>query len=64
MESARKAQIGAAFAAAAQRYDEGAHVQRIVACRLAARAGREPIAANADILEIGCGTGLLTREIR
>lgn len=64
MESARKAQIGAAFAAAAERYDEGAHVQRLVACRLAARARREQIAPNADILEIGCGTGLLTREIR
>lgn len=64
MESARKAQIGAAFAAAAQRYDESAHVQRIVAHRLAARASSEQIAPDADILEIGCGTGLLTREIR
>lgn len=64
MESARKAQIGAAFAAAAQRYDEGAHVQRIVASRLAALASHEAIAADADILEIGCGTGFLTREIR
>ncbi len=64
MESARKAQIGAAFAAAAQRYDEGAHVQRLVASRLAALASREAIAADADILEIGCGTGFLTREIR
>ena len=64
MESARKAQIGAAFTAAAQRYDEGAHVQRLVASRLAARAGGEQIAPDSDILEIGCGTGLLTREIR
>jgi len=64
MESARKAQIGAAFAAAAPRYDEGAHVQRLVAQRLAARAGSAQIAPDADILEIGCGTGLLTREIR
>ena len=64
MESGRKAQIGAAFAAAAGRYDEGAHVQRLVARRLAARASSAQIAPDAEILEIGCGTGLLTREIR
>lgn len=64
MESARKAQIGAAFAAAAGRYDEGAHVQRLVAERLAEHASAEQISPQADILEIGCGTGLLTREIR
>lgn len=64
MESARKAQIGAAFAAAAARYDESAHVQRLVARHLAAFAHAEQITPKADILEIGCGTGLLTREIR
>jgi malonyl-CoA O-methyltransferase len=64
MGAARKALIGAAFAAAAERYDEGAGVQRVVARHLAELAGRERLAPDAPILEIGCGTGLLTREIQ
>jgi len=64
MDPARKARVGAAFAAAADRYDESAHVQRIVAAHLAAMAARERPGARPRILEIGCGTGLLTREIR
>jgi len=64
MASARKARIGAAFAAAAEGYEASAGVQRIVACHLAEMAGRERLAPGAPILEIGCGTGLLTREIR
>jgi malonyl-CoA O-methyltransferase len=63
MGAARKAEIGAAFAAAADRYDDGAHVQRIVARHLADMAMRERLPIGAQILEIGCGTGLLTREI-
>lgn len=63
MDAARKALIGAAFAAAAERYDEGADVQRRVAQRLAAMAAAEWPTTDAQILEIGCGTGLLTREI-
>jgi len=64
MATARKDQIGAAFAAAAGRYEDGAYVQRRVARRLAERAARESLPERAHILEIGCGTGLLTREIR
>ncbi|HWJ69803.1 MAG TPA: methyltransferase domain-containing protein [Sphingobium sp.] len=64
MGSARKAQIGAAFAAAVDFYDESADVQRTVARHLAAMAGRERLTPRGQILEIGCGTGLLTREIR
>jgi len=63
MIAARKAEIGAAFAAAADRYEDGADVQRIVARHLADMAARERLATGAQILEIGCGTGLLTREI-
>ncbi|MBT2188390.1 methyltransferase domain-containing protein [Sphingobium nicotianae] len=63
MKTARKALIGAAFAAAAERYDAGADVQRTVAQRLADMAGHVRLAPGARILEIGCGTGLLTREI-
>ncbi|MBO9574838.1 MAG: methyltransferase domain-containing protein [Sphingobium sp.] len=60
----RKAQIGAAFGAAAGRYEESAGVQRLVAAHLAEMAARERLPEDAHILEIGCGTGLLTREIR
>lgn len=63
MASARKALIGAAFAAAVDRYEDGADVQRLVARQLAQMAGPETLPADAQILEIGCGTGLLTREI-
>src|SRR5690606_2688123 len=64
MGSARKAQIGAAFAAAVDGYEDSAAVQRIVAAHLAAMAGRERLTPRGQILEIGCGTGLLTRQIR
>jgi malonyl-CoA O-methyltransferase len=60
----RKAAIGAAFGAAAGRYDAGASMQRIVAAHLAAMASRERLLRGAQILEIGCGTGVLTGEIR
>jgi malonyl-CoA O-methyltransferase len=64
MGAARKALIGAAFAAAADRYDDGAGVQRVVARHLAEMAARARLEPGAQILEIGCGTGLLTREIQ
>lgn len=64
MGTARKALIGAAFAGAVERYEEGAQVQRVVARHLAEMAARERLAPGAAILEIGCGTGLLTREIQ
>lgn len=64
MEAGRKARIGAAFAAAAGRYEDGAGVQRIVARHLAQMAARERPGPDAQLLEIGCGTGLLTREIQ
>ncbi len=60
----RKARIGAAFGAAAARYEASAGVQRLVAAHLAAMTARERLPETARILEIGCGTGLLTREIR
>lgn len=64
MASARKAEIGAAFAAAVDGYEKSADVQRVVARHLAEMAARERLGPRARILEIGCGTGLLTREIR
>ena len=64
MDGRRKAEIGAAFGAAASHYEASASVQRLVAAHLAAMAARERLPATGRILEIGCGTGLLTREIR
>jgi malonyl-CoA O-methyltransferase len=63
-EAGRKAAIGAAFGAAAGHYDADAGMQRVVAAHLAAMAARERLPRDAQILEIGCGTGLLTAEIR
>jgi len=53
--------VDARFGAAADRYDRHAGVQREVATRLAARIGRLDLPARPRILEIGCGTGGLTR---
>lgn len=64
LPAGRKVQIGAAFGAAAGHYEASASVQRIVAAHLADMAARERLPEDARILEIGCGTGLLTREIR
>jgi malonyl-CoA O-methyltransferase len=63
MSSAHKARIGAAFAAAAGRYDDAAQMQRLVARHLAAMAARARPAPGARLQEIRGGTGLLTREI-
>lgn len=63
MVSDCKTRIGAAFGAAAPHYDGDAGIHRLVAARLIAfaadHAPRDPKA----ILEIGCGTGILTRLI-
>lgn len=59
----RKSQIAAAFGAAAAVYDDHAGIQRIAAQAVADLAGLLPIPAAPRILEVGCGTGLLTREI-
>ncbi len=58
-----KAAVAAAFSAAADTYDDGAEVQREVAERLALRIARLPLPPRARILEIGCGTGFLTRAL-
>lgn len=55
--------IGARFGASAGGYDRHAGVQREVASRLAARIARLDLPVRPRILEIGCGTGLLTRML-
>jgi malonyl-CoA O-methyltransferase len=64
MAMARKVQIGKAFASAAARYDENAAPHEVVAGRLINFAASEQLPSAPAILEIGCGTGLLTRAIR
>lgn len=60
---ARKTRIADAFAAQAQAYDSVAHVQREVAQRLAARIQARLPSPPRRILEIGCGTGLLSEAL-
>lgn len=62
----RAHEVGASFGAAAATYESAATLQRLVADRLAARIDADLSAgpAPARILELGCGTGLLTRALR
>nr|WP_167671032.1 methyltransferase domain-containing protein [Allopusillimonas ginsengisoli] len=59
----RKMQIRERFGAAAASYEQQAFVQHTVAQELARRIAALDIPARPHILEIGCGTGLLTREM-
>ena len=63
MADERKDKIASAFGAVAKGYEDHADVQRIVARTVADLASLHALPENARILEIGCGTGLLTREI-
>ncbi|WP_448202454.1 dethiobiotin synthase [Azospirillum sp. sgz302134] len=62
--SIRKAAIAAAFGEASGRYEDHAAVQRIAAQRLAGRIVRLPLPRHPRVLEIGCGTGFLSRALR
>lgn len=62
-QAPRNAQVGARFGAAAGRYETHAPVQRIAAERLASDIALLPLPARPRILEIGCGTGLLTQAL-
>lgn len=69
MSEGRHDRIGRAFGSAADHYDDHAGVQRLVARTLADLLARQPLPAlrggdRLRILEIGCGTGALTRAVR
>jgi len=57
-----KAAVTAAFSAAAETYDDCAQAQRAIAANLALRLDTLAL-SNARILEIGCGTGFLSRHL-
>ncbi len=57
----RKDQIAMAFSKGAKTYDQAAQLQNEVSLLVAARAFLTPLPSDPDILEIGCGTGQLTR---
>ena len=58
-----KTAVAAAFGAAADTYEAGADLQREVADGLAARIKTLPLPTQPRILEIGCGTGFLSRAL-
>ncbi|MFA7268480.1 MAG: methyltransferase domain-containing protein [Sterolibacterium sp.] len=61
--TARKIRIARRFGAAHDRYDTHADLQRMAATRLAARVRALPLPSHPRVLEIGCGTGGLTRQL-
>lgn len=64
MNSDRKQRISDAFGAAANHYDDHAGPQRAAAALVGELAQRQKPSGVHRILEIGCGTGFLTRDIQ
>jgi dethiobiotin synthase len=56
-------QVGLRFDKAADHYEKHADVQRETAARLANRISQLALPRRPRVLEIGCGTGLLSREL-
>ncbi len=64
MNTGRKQRISEAFGAAVGHYEDHAGPQRAAAALVADLAQRQKPSGVGRILEIGCGTGLLTRDIQ
>ena len=64
LSATHKMDIAATFSAAADTYDFSADAQRQVAAMLAARVGGIGMPTAPHVLEIGCGTGFLTENLR
>jgi malonyl-CoA O-methyltransferase len=64
MTGDRKQRIADSFGKAAASYDDAAAPQRQAAALVADLARQRRVGEDARILEIGCGTGILTRAIR
>lgn len=62
-DASNNQRVGARFGRAAADYDGHAQVQRTAARQLADRIARLPLPRRPRVLEIGCGTGLFTREL-
>lgn len=60
----RKSAVASSFGRAADSYEDAAAPQRQAAALLADLARQRRVGDDARILEIGCGTGILTRHIR
>ena len=60
---AHKSRVAQSFAAASPNYEDAADFQRLVADRLAGKIAGAPLPRRPRILEIGCGTGFLTRSL-
>jgi malonyl-CoA O-methyltransferase len=63
MTSSQKFKIISAFDGASPHYETAAGLQRDVAGKLAERIGRLAINESPKLLEIGCGTGFLTKSL-
>lgn len=59
----RKQKVADAFAAAADTYDSAAEAQAKAADRLVELVGGLSLPTHPTVLEVGCGTGLLTRRL-
>lgn len=64
IDDEHKRNVAESFGRAASSYEDAAAPQRQAAALLADLARQQRVAEDARILEVGCGTGILTRHIR